>query len=101
MVVAGSIAQASLRAAILEWRCRHAWHVEALGGGEPLDPKVANETGSLADRNGLPFMWGAEAPATRRPQDLVIWALGRRRTETNYDPGASDHFCDLGSAPDN
>jgi ribulose-5-phosphate 4-epimerase/fuculose-1-phosphate aldolase len=72
MVVAGSISQAYLRAATLEWRCRHAWHVEALGGAEPLDPKVAEQTGAMTDGNGFPFMWEAEARRELRAHPEVL-----------------------------
>jgi ribulose-5-phosphate 4-epimerase/fuculose-1-phosphate aldolase len=36
MVVARDIRQAHFRAAALEWRCKQAWHVEAVGGGVPM-----------------------------------------------------------------
>ena len=72
MVVGASISQAYLRAATLEWRCRHAWHVEALGGGQPLDPQVAEETGALSDGNGFPFLWEAEARRELRAHPEVL-----------------------------
>ena len=72
LVVAGSIRQAYLRAATLEWRCRHAWHVEALGGGQPLDAKVAQETGTRPDKNGFPFFWEAEARRQLRAHPEVL-----------------------------
>lgn len=72
LLVAGSISQAYLRAATLEWRCRHAWHVEALGGGAPLDPAVAEETGARIDTNGFPFLWEAEARRELRAHPEVL-----------------------------
>jgi ribulose-5-phosphate 4-epimerase/fuculose-1-phosphate aldolase len=75
MVVGGSIPQAYLRAATLEWRCRHAWHVEALGAREPLDPKVAEETGALTDGNGFPFLWEAEARRELRAHPEVLSSM--------------------------
>jgi len=36
MVLAEDIRQAFCRAVILEWRCRQAWMVEAVGGGVPM-----------------------------------------------------------------
>jgi len=75
MVVAGSISQAYLRAATLEWRCRHAWHVEMLGGGEALDSKVAEATGGRTDANGFPFLWEAEARRQLRAHPEVLSSL--------------------------
>lgn len=75
MVVAGSISQAYLRAATLEWRCRHAWHVEALGACEPLDSKVAEATGAMTDGNGFPFLWEAEARRELRARPEVLSSL--------------------------
>ena len=60
-IVARDIRQAHLRAVTLEWRCRTAWQVEALGGGKPLDDKVAADFGSMVDSNGFPFLWEAMA----------------------------------------
>jgi ribulose-5-phosphate 4-epimerase/fuculose-1-phosphate aldolase len=75
LVVAGSISQAYLRAATLEWRCRHAWHVEALGGGQPLEEKVAQQTGALPDTNGFPFFWEAEARRQLRAHPEVLSSI--------------------------
>lgn len=61
LLVARDIRQAHLRAITLEWRCRLAWRVEALGGGTPLDPAVARKTGQMTDSNGFPFLWEAMA----------------------------------------
>jgi ribulose-5-phosphate 4-epimerase/fuculose-1-phosphate aldolase len=76
MVVGGSISQAYLRAATLEWRCRHAWHVEALGGGVALDSKIAEETGARTDANGFPFLWEAEARRQLRAHPEVLSSQG-------------------------
>ena len=59
MVVGSSIRQLHLRAITLEWRCRLAWRVEALGGGKPLSPAVVQATGGRTDLNGFPFLWEA------------------------------------------
>jgi ribulose-5-phosphate 4-epimerase/fuculose-1-phosphate aldolase len=37
-VVADSIAQAFTRSTTLEWRCKQAWYVEAIGGGKAMPP---------------------------------------------------------------
>ena len=59
VVVGESIRQAHLRAITLEWRCRLAWRVQALGGGNPLSEAVIQATGARTDLNGFPFLWEA------------------------------------------
>lgn len=59
MLVARDLRQAHLRAITLEWRCRLAWRVEAIGGGVPLEQTVADGTGNMIDSNGFPFLWEA------------------------------------------
>ena len=54
-VVAADVRQAHLRALTLEWRCRQAWHMEALGGGRPMPDEVANRLGAMIDGNGFPL----------------------------------------------
>jgi L-fuculose-phosphate aldolase len=49
LVLADDISQAYIRAMVLEWRCRQAWHVEALGGGVPMSEATATEFGALID----------------------------------------------------
>ena len=61
LVVAGSLEQAYLRAATLEWRCRTAFEVQLLGGGRPLPAAVATQLGDMIDGNGFPFLWEAMA----------------------------------------
>jgi L-fuculose-phosphate aldolase len=60
-VVGDSIRQAHQRAITLEWRCRQAWHVEAIGGGVPLHPEVAASFGSILDSFGFPGLFEAMA----------------------------------------
>lgn len=71
-VVAGDVRQAHLRALTLEWRCRQAWHMEALGGGVPMNDAVANKTGAMIDGNGFPFLWEAMARRELRRDPSVI-----------------------------
>jgi L-fuculose-phosphate aldolase len=59
LVVARDIRQAHLRALTLEWRCRQAWMVEAIGGGHPMAEAVANRVGAMIDGAGFPFLWEA------------------------------------------
>ena len=71
-VTAGDIRQAHLRALTLEWRCRQAWHVEALGGGRPLPEPVAQSFGALVDGNGFPHLWEAMARREIRQDPDVL-----------------------------
>jgi L-fuculose-phosphate aldolase len=47
------------RAVALEQRCRHAWHVEAAGGGVPLRPDQYEELSKVFDFVPFPGMWEA------------------------------------------
>jgi ribulose-5-phosphate 4-epimerase/fuculose-1-phosphate aldolase len=60
-VVADGVRQAHQRCVTLEWRCRQAWHVEAVGGGVPLQPDVAAAFGSMLDSFGFPGLFEAMA----------------------------------------
>jgi ribulose-5-phosphate 4-epimerase/fuculose-1-phosphate aldolase len=71
-MVAKDIRQAHLRAITLEWRCRLAWRVEALGGGSPLEANVATNMGKMADGNGFPFLWEAMARREIRRDPRVL-----------------------------
>lgn len=72
LVVARDIRQAHLRALTLEWRCRQAWMVQALGGGRPMDANVANSVGAMIDGSGFPFLWEAMVRrALRRHPDIL------------------------------
>jgi ribulose-5-phosphate 4-epimerase/fuculose-1-phosphate aldolase len=52
-VVADGIRLAHLRCITLEWRCRQAWHVEAAGGGVPIDAGRAQEFGERVESRGF------------------------------------------------
>jgi ribulose-5-phosphate 4-epimerase/fuculose-1-phosphate aldolase len=71
-VVGESITQAHLRAVTLEWRCRQAWHVEAVGGGVPMRSDVAERFGSMLDRFGFPGMWEAMCRRELRADPSII-----------------------------
>jgi ribulose-5-phosphate 4-epimerase/fuculose-1-phosphate aldolase len=66
-VVARDIAQAYHRAITLEWRCRQAWHVEAIGGGKPLPAEVHERFGRVFDKVNFPGLF--EAMARRELRD--------------------------------
>jgi len=59
LIVARDVRQAHLRALTLEWRCRQAWMVEAIGGGHPMPEVIANRVGAMIDGAGFPFLWEA------------------------------------------
>jgi len=59
-VLGSSIRAVHQRAVALEQRCRHAWHVEALGGGRPL-PEPARSRMEASDGNGFIGFWEAMA----------------------------------------
>lgn len=59
-VLGGSIRAAHQRAVALEQRCRHAWHVEAIGGGRPL-PEPARSFFRGTDGEGFVGFWEAMA----------------------------------------
>lgn len=72
LVVANSVRQAHLRAITLEWRCRLAWRVQALGGGNPLSPEVVQATGGRTDLHGFPFLWEAMCREEIRRDSTVL-----------------------------
>ena len=47
LVIGSDISEAYLRAAVIEWRCRQAWHVEALGSGVPMPDEAASQFGAM------------------------------------------------------
>lgn len=71
-VVARDIRQAHLRAITLEWRCKLAWRVEAIGGGVPVAPETASALGARTDGSGFPFMWEAMARREIRRDPAVL-----------------------------
>ena len=71
-LVARDIRQAHLRALTLEWRCRLAWRVEALGGGTALPEATVNAMGQMTDGNGFPFLWEAMARRELRLDPTVL-----------------------------
>jgi len=72
LVVGDSIKQAHLRAVTLEWRCRQAWHVEAVGGGVTMKPDIAEKFGTVLDAFGFPGMFEAMARREVRADASVL-----------------------------
>ena len=71
-VVGKDIAQAHHRAVILEWRCRQAWHVEAIGGGVPLDPEVNRRFAAPFDYVSFPGLWEAMCRRELRHDPAIL-----------------------------
>jgi ribulose-5-phosphate 4-epimerase/fuculose-1-phosphate aldolase len=65
LVIGKDIRDAYMRSMILEWRCRQAWHVEALGGGVPMRDEVVRSFGALIDSVPDAFDGFFEAMARR------------------------------------
>ena len=72
LVIGRDIRQAHIRAVTLEWRCRQAWMVEAIGGGVPMPEDQADQLGGLIDEFGLPFMWEAMVRRIIRQNPQVL-----------------------------
>lgn len=72
-IVARDVRQAHLRAVTLEHRCRLAWQVEVLGGGQPITDPASLRVVRMSDTLGMPFLWEAMA-----------------RREIRLDPGVID-----------
>lgn len=65
LVIGKDVREAYIRSMVLEWRCRQAWHVEALGGGVPMRDEVARSFGALIDSVDDAFDGFFEAMARR------------------------------------
>jgi ribulose-5-phosphate 4-epimerase/fuculose-1-phosphate aldolase len=72
LVVGRDIAQAHHRSIVLEWRCRQAWHVEAAGGGVPLDPEVHRRFAAPFDHVSFPGLWDAMCRRELRLDPTVL-----------------------------
>jgi L-ribulose-5-phosphate 4-epimerase len=71
-VVGSDVRQAHHRAVTLEWRCRQAWHVEAVGPGRPLDDDVHQRMGGYFDTMAFPGLWEAMARRELRTDPTVV-----------------------------
>lgn len=72
MIVAKDCYQLHLRATTLEWRCKLAYHVEALGATEAMGGAAADSVGGKIDRRGFPFLWEAMARREIRLDPTVL-----------------------------
>ena len=70
-ILAGSIRAAHQRAVAFEQRCRHAWQVEAIGGGRPL-PDPARSFFAASDGDGFLGFWEAMARRELRADPTLL-----------------------------
>jgi len=49
LVIGRDVRQAYIRSTVVEWRCRQAWHVEALGATEPMNETAVRSFGDRVD----------------------------------------------------
>jgi L-fuculose-phosphate aldolase len=64
LIIGNDVSAAYFRAAVIEWRCRQAWHVEALGSGVPMADATSIEFGERINKsvaNGNFDNWFAAA----------------------------------------
>jgi ribulose-5-phosphate 4-epimerase/fuculose-1-phosphate aldolase len=71
-VVGKDIAQAHHRAVVLEWRCRQAWHVEALGGGVEMHDEVFKRFSKNFDYVSFPGLWEAMVRRELRNDPSIV-----------------------------
>jgi ribulose-5-phosphate 4-epimerase/fuculose-1-phosphate aldolase len=72
LVVGNNIGQAYLRAATIEWRSRVAWHVESIGGGQPLGADVRARFAAPFDHVNFPGLFEAMARRELRADPTVV-----------------------------
>jgi L-ribulose-5-phosphate 4-epimerase len=72
LVVGADIAQAHHRAVYLEWRCRQAWHVEALGNGVTVRDEVFKRFAAPFDVVSFPGLFEAMARRELRADPSIL-----------------------------
>ncbi len=72
LVVGRDIAQAHHRAVVLEWRCRQAWHVEALGACVPVRAEVFERFAAPFDHVSFPGLFEAMARRELRADPSIL-----------------------------
>lgn len=72
LVVGTDIAQAHHRSVVLEWRCRQAWHVEAVGGGVPVRDEVFTRFAAPFDHVSFPGLFEAMARRELRADPSIL-----------------------------
>ena len=115
LVVGDDVGQAFARCMSLEWRCRVAWHVEAVGGAPAMPAEASQRLARGIDRRGYPGPVRSHGPPgdPARPQGLGLVAArssnianlvekhGRSGSVTFIDePDPEELFCPLISVDD-
>jgi L-fuculose-phosphate aldolase len=77
LVIGRDVREAYLRAAVLEWRCRQAWQVEALGSGIPMPDDMASA-------------FGARIATSVANGNFDNWFAAAARRVIRHDPGVLD-----------
>lgn len=72
LVLGQTPAMTYLRASSFEWRCRQAWHLEAVGGGIPLRPDVVRSFGAYFTDSPFPGLFEAMARRELRADPSVL-----------------------------
>ncbi len=72
LVVGRDIAQAHHRSVVLEWRCRQAWHVEALDTGVPVKDEVFKAFAAPFDYVSFPGLFEAMARRELRADPTIL-----------------------------
>lgn len=72
-VLGGSVRAVHQRAVALEWRCRMAWHVEALGGGEEIAPALRQRFGRSKGEGFIGFWEAMARRELRYDASLAAW----------------------------
>jgi ribulose-5-phosphate 4-epimerase/fuculose-1-phosphate aldolase len=72
LVVGTDIAQAHHRSVYLEWRCRQAWHVEAVGNGVPVKDEVFTRFSAPFDIVSFPGLFEAMARRELRADPTIL-----------------------------
>lgn len=72
LVVGTDVAQAHHRSVVLEWRCRQAWHVEAVGGGVPVGDEVFTRFAAPFDHVSFPGLFEAMARRELRADPSIL-----------------------------
>ena len=72
LVLGPDPAMAFLRASSFEWRCRQAWHVDAVGGGVPLRDEVLASFGAFFVDHPFPGLFEAMARREIRADPTVL-----------------------------
>ncbi len=77
LIIGNNVREAYFRAAVFEWRCRQAWHVEALGSGVPMHDATATE-------------FGTRINASVANGNFDNWFAAAARRVIRHDPGVLD-----------